>query len=117
MSLYFTQSHGWSHVTVEQNSEWQLHNFFQIVDAMFAQIRDHFAAHDQPFVFDFSQLEYIDSTLITLLIQTARLTGDRRNALIVTEDKNREMLSILGVDKILDVFESRAAWESAVSPR
>jgi anti-anti-sigma regulatory factor len=115
MNLDIVACRGWSLVSLPHTPSWRLHTFFQVIDRMYARIAEEYAAHGRRFCFDFSNLDYIESTLISLVIKSVRLTGERRNALIAPDDKCREMLSVLGIDAILTVYDSRDAWERAIT--
>jgi len=104
---------GWTVVTIRRHSAWQIHNFLPLVDSMYTRIMENYQAVPGRLVFDLSELTYFDSTMVSLILRAVRLTGEQKNALVIGDEKTRDILSLLGIDKLVDIYDSRAAFESA----
>jgi anti-anti-sigma regulatory factor len=101
---------GWIVVSIKRHTAWQIHNFMSLVDSMFDQIKESRERGGGRILFDLSQLTYFDSTVVSLILRAVRLTGDLKNSLIVADDKTRDILGLLGITRLVDVYESEAAW-------
>jgi hypothetical protein len=108
---------GWTYVCIDKSTAWEVAEFFPLIDRMLKQIRASFESTGRPFVFDISALEKFDSSLVSLVIQTVRLTGDLRNALVLPSGKSREVVETLGLPRLIDVYGSKEEWESTVKPK
>jgi len=104
---------GWTVVTIRRHSAWQIHNFQPLVDSMYAKIKDNYETAHGRLVFDLAELTYFDSTKVSLILRSVRLTGERKNALVVGDEKTRDILSLLGIDKLVDIYSSLAQFAAA----
>jgi hypothetical protein len=53
--------------------------------------------------------------MISLILRSVRLTGEQKNSLIIADDKTRDILALLGIDKLVDIYPSERDWCSAQS--
>jgi anti-anti-sigma regulatory factor len=104
---------GWILVVIKRHTAWQIHNFLPLVDSMYKKIEETFEAHNGRLVFDMAGLTYFDSTMVSLILRCVRLTGERKNAVIISDEKTRDILSLLGIDKLVNVYESQTAFAEA----
>jgi hypothetical protein len=113
MTLDTERYKGWIVIAIRRATAWRIHNFLPLVDSLFKQIKDN---HDQTggrLLFDLSALSYFDSTMISLILRSVRLTGEQKNSLIIADDKTRDILALLGIDKLVDIYPSERDWCSA----
>ena len=108
-----SDKNGWIYVTVERPADWKLPTFFPLVDATFKKIKTEYEAQARKVVFDVSALEYIDSTMISLFLQAARLNEPQRNSIIVSNEHTHDLLCLLGIDKLFDLHASAKEWQEA----
>ena len=101
---------GWSVVTIRRHTAWQIHNFMSLVDSMYETIRRNYETAHARILFDLAGLSYFDSTVVSLILRAVRLTGEVKNALIVSDPKTRDILSLLGIDRLVEVYESQRAF-------
>jgi anti-anti-sigma regulatory factor len=107
---------GWTVITIKRHTAWQIHNFLPLVDSMYARIKEVFDRVGGRLVFDLSSLTYFDSTMVSLILRAVRLTGDTKNAVVITDEKTRDILTLLGIDKLVDMYDSEAAFAEANPP-
>jgi anti-anti-sigma regulatory factor len=110
---------GWTLVTIKRHTAWQIHNFMSLVDSMYNEIKDNYEKTGRRIIFNLAQLAYFDSTVVSLVLRAVRLTGDKKNALLVSDEKTRDILSLLGITRLVDVYQSEAefASEHGVAPQ
>ncbi|MBD3243421.1 MAG: hypothetical protein GF331_22720 [Chitinivibrionales bacterium] len=101
---------GWTVVTIKRHTAWQIHNFMSLVDSMYEKIKDNYEQVHGRILFDLSRLSYFDSTVVSLILRAVRLTGEEKNALIVTDEKTRDILGLLGINRLVEVYESEEAF-------
>ena len=102
---------GWIYVDIQNAPEWGLPTFFLLVDEMFKRIRKVYEENPRRVVFDVLKLEYVDSTVVSLFLQSARMTVLDRNAIIVGKQHTRDLLHLLGMDKLFDMYATEKDWE------
>jgi anti-anti-sigma factor len=108
-----SDKNGWIYVSAQRPADWKFPTFFALVDATFEKIQTAYEQKARKVVFDVSTLEYIDSTMISLFLQAARMTEPQRDAIIVANEYTRDLLSLLGIDKLFDIFNSQKEWLEA----
>ncbi len=113
MELDSNRYKGWTVVTIRRHSAWQIHNFLPLVDSMYAKIKENYERHPGRLVFDLSELTYFDSTMVSLVLRAVRLTGRDKNALVIGDEKTRDILNLLGIDKLVDIYGSLDAFAAA----
>lgn len=111
MNVDLGEKSGWIFVTLQKPIEWKLPTFFPLVDAMYKQIKTAYEEDPRPVVFDLTTLDYIDSTVVSLFLQTVRLTGETRNAMLVQNNYIRDLINLLGIDKLLDIYDNEEEWD------
>jgi anti-anti-sigma regulatory factor len=116
MKLRIDEEYGAMYILFEPGAQWKAKTFFPMVDAMYQQIKKRWEASPKLLVFDISNLEYIDSTFISLVIQTTRLTGEQRNVIISANAQNIDLLSLLGMDRFVDIYRSKEEWQQSTEP-
>jgi anti-anti-sigma regulatory factor len=104
---------GWTVVTIRRHTAWQIHNFLPLVDSMYSKIKTNYETTQRRLVFDLSELTYFDSTMVSLVLRSVRLTGDAKNALVMGDEKTRDILCLLGIDKLVDLYDSIGEFAAA----
>jgi ABC-type transporter Mla MlaB component len=104
----------WTVVTICCHPDWRRSTFFPLIDGMYGQVKLHYEKDPHKLAFDVSALDYIDSSMISLFIQSARLMKKEKPAIIVAHKEIMDMITLLGIDKIYDVYESYELWREAV---
>lgn len=116
MNIDVTRYRGWLLVIIRRHTAWQIHNFLPLVDSMYSKIKEQYEQTDGRIAFDLSGLTYFDSTMISLILRCVHLTGERKNAVIISDQKTRDILSLLGIDKLVDLYDSEAAFAAVEGP-
>jgi anti-anti-sigma regulatory factor len=110
MILDITHRQGNIYIVFKQQPIWKVQTFFPLVDAMYKQIKQRWETYPATLVFNISNVDYIDSTFISLVIQTTRLTGNQKNVVITPNPQSIDLLTLLGVDRFVDIFHSEEEW-------
>jgi ABC-type transporter Mla MlaB component len=106
-----TEEGEWLRVTFLEKTKWTPATFFPHMDSVVGMISSACMEKNKKRVlFDLSPIEYIDSSLTTILVQTIRLAGLDNVAVLVTNTDVANWLTLLGIDKLADIYESEAAW-------
>ncbi len=109
-----TEKRGWIYVSIERPPDWKLPTFFPLVDAMFKKVKNSYDSQRRRILFDISRLEYMDSTMVSLFLQTARLSIEsNKNAIIVAHKNTHDLLCLLGIEKLFDLYSSEQEWDQA----
>lgn len=108
---------GWTVISIKRHAAWEIHNFLPLVNSMFSTIKEHYDTAGGQLVFDLADLSYFDSTMVSLMLRAINLTGDRKNALIIQDERARDLVTLLGLDRLVDLYDSRAAFQAALSDR
>ena len=96
---------------MQMQDRWTPSSFFPELDSVMARIKETLNGNtDAAVVFDLSHLESIDSSMITVIVQTVRIVTDRKISVIAPNNDVYTWLSLLGIDRLSDLFESEALW-------
>jgi anti-anti-sigma regulatory factor len=117
MNLEITHKHGFIHITFRPPPQWKVHTFFPLVDAMFRQIKQEWEVMPATLVFNIAELEHLDSTFISLIIQTTRLTHNQKNVIITPNPQSIDLLTLLGVDRFVDIFHTEEEWAASAQKK
>ncbi|HMD69474.1 MAG TPA: STAS domain-containing protein [Chitinivibrionales bacterium] len=113
MNLKATREGGWYRFAVLDlgNEHWTPSTFFPQLDSAMDRVK--MALSEEPtarILFDLSALTTVDSSLITLVVQTIRLSGTGRVSVIVANPDVYSWLALLGIDRLADIFNSEQEW-------
>lgn len=86
------------------------HSFFPLIDSITKQIKDTYLQKKLPVVFDLLDLHLIDSYMISILVQIFRLTAPEKNTVLVSDTQVIDVLTLIGIDKMFDMFNSEEEW-------
>ncbi len=98
------------YVKIHGPDPWKPQSFFPLIDRLFGRIKDVYEQHKYPVVFDFLDIHFIDSYMISMLVQTSRLTDPKKNSLIVSDKQVISIINILGINRMINIFSSKEKW-------
>jgi anti-anti-sigma regulatory factor len=76
-------------------------------------MKQAFDAHPGPLLFDFSRLDHIDSSIVTLLVQGLRLAGPRGVSVVAADRNTLNLLDRMGFNSLASIFPSMQAFEES----
>jgi anti-anti-sigma regulatory factor len=110
MPFEIGEKHGRICVTVHGLDPSSPHVAYPLVDKMNRQIKEAYSAQNRPVVFDFLNLHFIDSYMISMLVQASRLTEPVKNAILISDSQILGVLKLIGIDRIFTLFTSEKEW-------
>jgi anti-anti-sigma regulatory factor len=111
MNIQVTNEGPWCRFKILEKGNWTPSTFFPQLDSVLARIRTVLAEKPGARVlFDLLALDTIDSSLITILVQTVRLAGTDRVSVLVSHPDVFSWLALLGLDRLAEIFDSEEAW-------
>jgi anti-anti-sigma factor len=112
MNLVITREGSWHRYAMKQQDRWTPTTFFPQLDSVMARIREDLdGQHDPKVVFDLSDLSTIDSSMVTVIVQTVRIAaGGSKVCVIAPSGDVHTWLSLLGIDRLAAMFESVDQW-------
>ncbi len=112
MNFEVTEKESYVLVWLAGPDPWQQQTFFPIIDRLLERVKDSLTGTggSKNIVFDFSSLNFIDSYMITMLVQCMRYTMPLRNVVIVPDNQIRSILSMLGIDTMMSIYLSFEEW-------
>jgi anti-anti-sigma regulatory factor len=111
MNLQVTEEGQWYRFRILEKDTWTSSTFFPQLDSVLARIKTVLA--EKPgarILFDLMALDTIDSSLITVLVQTVRMTSVDRVSVLVSHPDVFSWLALLGLDRLAEIFDSEDAW-------
>jgi anti-anti-sigma regulatory factor len=113
MNLEITRNGEWHRFAMIQQDRWTPTTFFPQLDSIMARVREDLDKEKDPaVVFDLSALESIDSSMITIIVQTVRIAEGKKKVCVIAPNNDvYTWLSLLGIDRLADMFESEEQWE------
>jgi ABC-type transporter Mla MlaB component len=99
---------------VDDSDGWTAANFFSELDRVFSAIKQVAGKENKDVVFDLSGLARVDSSMITLLVQTIRVVGNRKISIITPDRETSHLLSLMGIDKLAHMYDSEEEWRSGI---
>ena len=113
MNLRVTRESGWHRFTVLDKEHWTPSTFFPELDRALERVKLALAEGPSTrILFDFLLLDTIDSSLITLVVQTIRMAGAGRVCVIVANSDVYSWLALLGIDRLAEIFNSEDEWHA-----
>jgi anti-anti-sigma regulatory factor len=113
MNLRATREGGWYRFAVLDlgNAHWTPSTFFPQLDSAMDRVKMALSEDQRArILFDLTALTTVDSSLITLVVQTIRLAGTGRVSVIVANPDVYSWLALLGIDRLADIFNSEQEW-------
>ncbi len=110
MEFSLIEKHNSIHVKVYGPEPWRPQTFYPLIDRLGEQIKDAYIRNKRTVVFDFLGLNFIDSYMISMLVQTSRLTEPERNIILATDNQVLAIITLIGIDRIFSVYHSEKEW-------
>ena len=110
MEFSITEKNNSIYVKIHIKESLNSKSFFPLIDSMSKQIKDTYLQNNLPVVFNLLDLNTIDSYMISILVQTFRLTAPGKNAILVSDTQVVDVLTLIGIDKMFDMFNSEEEW-------
>lgn len=110
MEFSVTEKNSSIYVKVHITESLGHHSFFPLIDRMSQQIKDTYIQKKLPVVFDLHDVNLIDSYIISILVQTFRLTAPKKNVILVSNQQVIDVINLIGIDKMFDIFNSEEEW-------
>jgi anti-anti-sigma regulatory factor len=96
-------------IFLDEKGHWTPTTFFPQLDSAVEKIRFELEKASQEIVvFDLSSLKSMDSSIISLVIQTIRLAQNKKVCVLATHDDVFNMLMLLGVDELAHIYSSES---------
>jgi anti-anti-sigma regulatory factor len=81
-------------------------SLFYRIDTILDAIKSTYALSQRPVVFDLSHMEHIDSSMISIIVQTLRIVKDDMCAAIAPHQTVRDIMIALGMDSMIEIYLS-----------
>lgn len=110
MEFSVKEKHDCIYVKVYGPDPWRPQTFYPLIDRLNDQIKDAYLQKNRCVVFDFQELNFVDSYMISMLVQTTRLTEPSKNVILVSDNQILAIITLIGIDQIFEIHESENAW-------
>ena len=113
MNLTVSKDGAWHRFAMHQHDRWTPSTFFPQLDSVMVRIREDLDATQDPrIVFDLSNLETIDSSMITVIVQTIRVANGGTVSVIAPNTDVYAWLKLLGIDRLTSMYETEDQWRA-----
>jgi anti-anti-sigma regulatory factor len=103
----------WQRIKISGNHTWTPSTFFPQLDSVLLRIKFLLEENkDCNILFDLSDLDTIDSSLITIFVQTVRLCGKKPVCIIAPNNDVYHWLCLLGINRLAQIFETNEEWRN-----
>lgn len=110
MEFTVTEKHECIYVKMYSPEPWLPQTFYPLIDRINEQIKNLYIQKKHSVVFDFLDLSFIDSYMISMLVQTLRLTEPQRNVILVSDNQVYAIITLIGIDKIYHLYSTKEEW-------
>jgi anti-anti-sigma regulatory factor len=111
MNLNVTEEGQWYRVTILKKEHWAPATFFPQLESLLAGIGNALSKNEgMRILFDLMALDTIDSSLISIVVQTFRMSGVNQVNVLVSNPDVFSRLALLGLDRLAEIFYSEEAW-------
>ena len=86
------------------------HSFCELMDKMNQRIKDEFQQKRLTVTFNLLEINLIDSYMISILVQTFRRTAPEKNVILVSDEQILDVITLIGIDKMFDIYDSEEEW-------
>jgi anti-anti-sigma regulatory factor len=102
-------------IFLAEKGHWTPATFFPQLDSAVEKVRFELEKSSQEnVVFDLSSLKSMDSSIISLVIQTIRLARNNKVCVLATHEDVFNMLMLLGVDELAHVYSSESVMNEEI---
>jgi ABC-type transporter Mla MlaB component len=112
MNLEITEGPTYQRFNLEDNEGWTADNFFSELDRLFSSITTAVEKVAKDVVVDLSRVRHVDSSIITLLVHTIRILGDRTLSVITPNRETSSLLSLMGINRLAELYDSEEDWRN-----
>ena len=111
MNIRITEEGQWHRFTILANDQWTRATFFPQVTSVLERIREVLEVRKCACIlFDLLAIDTIDSSIITAIVHTTRMAGISKVSILVSHPDVVGPLSLLGLDRLAEIFGSEDAW-------
>jgi ABC-type transporter Mla MlaB component len=110
MKLQIIQEKSLLRFVIDNSDGWDADNFFSELDRVFLAIKEVAEKDEKDVLFDLCHAKRVDSSMITLLVQTMRVIGGRKMSIITCDSDTADLISLMGLDKLAHIYDSEDAW-------
>ena len=111
MNIRITEEGQWHRFAIMEKEQWTAATFFPQVTSVLERIREVLEVRKCACIlFDLLAIDTIDSSIITVIVHTTRLEGISKVSILVSHPDVVSPLSLLGFDKLAEIFGSEDAW-------
>jgi anti-anti-sigma regulatory factor len=112
MNIRIVEEGQWQRFKILANDKAAGATFFPQVDSVLARIKTVLEHKTSACIlFDLLALDTIDSSVITVIVHTTRMAGISKVSILVSHPDVVSPLSLLGLDRLAEIFESEDAWQ------
>jgi anti-anti-sigma regulatory factor len=102
-------------IFLSEKGHWTPTTFFPQLDSAVEKVRFELEKSSQEnVVFDLSSLKSMDSSIISLVIQTIRLARNNKVCVLATHEDVFNMLILLGIDELAHVYSSESVMNEEI---
>jgi len=115
MQISFKKQKDRLSIFLVEKGTWTPATFFPQLDSAVEKVR--FELEKSPreiVVFDLSSLKSMDSSVISLVIQTIRCARNKRVCVLATHEDVFNMLMLLGIDELAHVYSSESVMNEEI---
>lgn len=111
MDFSVTEKNNSIYVKILTPDPWRPQTFFPMIDQLNENIKQVYLKTHYPVTFDFLKLKFIDSYMISMLVQSARITAPQKNVLIVDDKQILSIVNLIGINKMYTVYKTIELWQ------
>lgn len=111
MNIRIIEEGQWHRFTILKEEDRTGATFFPQVDSVLERIRGVVGNKKGACIlFDLFAIDIIDTSIITVIVHTTRMAGVSMVGILVSHPDVINRLSLLGLDKLAEIFVSEEAW-------
>lgn len=111
MNIRISEEGQWHRFTIMKKEQLTAATFFPQVTSVLERIREVLEVRKGACIlFDLLAIDTIDSSIITVIVHTTRMEGISKVSILVSHPDVVGPLSMLGIDRLAEIFGSEDAW-------
>ena len=110
MDFKISEKHNCIYVKLFGPEPWRLQDFYPMIDKMNIQINQMYQKKKGSIVFNFLELNFLDSNVISMLVQTSRMAESEKNFIIVTNKEIITLITPICIDKLFIICKTEEEW-------
>jgi anti-anti-sigma regulatory factor len=113
MNIRITEEVQWHRFTMLEEEERTGATFFPKVEGVLECIKEVLEVKKGACIlFDLLAIDTIDTSIITVIVHTTQMAGVSRVGILVSQPGVVSRLSLLGLDRLAEIFGSEEAWRN-----